>query len=59
MMAAAASPSSSTKEDWKKNHNKLTRVVSTKLSKEDDDLLQHITTLVYQKGSIKNHPSLK
>jgi hypothetical protein len=51
-MTAAASPSS-TKEDWKKNHKKLTRVVSTKLSIEDDDLLQRIATLAYQKGDIK------
>ena len=36
----------------KKKH-KLTRVVSTKLSREDDDLLQHITTLAYQHGDIK------
>jgi hypothetical protein len=43
--------SSIVKENSKKNH-KLTRVVSTKLSTEDDDLLQHITTLAYQNGSI-------
>jgi hypothetical protein len=48
-MAAAGS---TVNENSKKNH-KLTRVVSTKLSKEDDDLLQHISTLAYQNGSIK------
>jgi hypothetical protein len=37
----------------RKNNNKLTRVVSTKLSTEDDDFLQHITSLAYQDGSIK------
>jgi hypothetical protein len=36
-----------------KNTHKLTRVMSTKLSIEDDDFLQHITALAYQDGSIK------
>jgi hypothetical protein len=36
-----------------KKNRRLTRVVSTKLSIEDDDLLQHITTLAYQHGDIK------
>jgi hypothetical protein len=51
-MTAAASYSIATEEKSKKNH-RLTRVVSTKLSIEDDDLLQHIATLAYQSGSIK------
>jgi hypothetical protein len=37
----------------KRNNHKLTRVVSTKLSIEDDDFLQYITPLAYQDGSIK------
>jgi hypothetical protein len=51
-MTTAASYSIATEEKSKKNH-KLTRVVSTKLSIEDDDLLQHIATLAYQNGSVK------
>jgi hypothetical protein len=48
----AAATSSVVNPNSKKKH-KLTRVVSTKLSIEDDNLLQHITTLAYQDGSIK------
>ena len=40
-------------EECNKKNQKLKRVVSTKLSIEDDDLLQRITTLAYQKGDIK------
>jgi hypothetical protein len=40
------------KKNKKNNHN-LARMVSTKLSIEDDDFLQHITALAYQDGSIK------
>jgi hypothetical protein len=50
-MTAASSPMASNENS--ENNRKLTRVVSTKLSVEDDDLLQHITTLAYQKRSIK------
>jgi uncharacterized protein YuzE len=39
-----ATTSSTVKENSESNH-KLTRVVSTKLSIEDDDFLQYITTL--------------
>jgi hypothetical protein len=48
-----ATSSSVVKENSSKKSQKLTRVVSTKLSIEDDDLLQHITTLAYQNGDIK------
>jgi hypothetical protein len=51
-MTAAASFSIAAEDNGRKNH-KLTRVVSTKLSIEDDDFLQYITTLAYQDGSIK------
>jgi hypothetical protein len=47
-----AATSSTVKENSGSNH-KLTRVVSTKLSIEDDDFLQYITTLAYQDGRIK------
>jgi hypothetical protein len=47
-----ATTSSTVKDNSKSNH-KLTRVVSTKLSIEDDDFLQYITTLAYQHGDIK------
>jgi hypothetical protein len=48
-----ATSSSIVKEYSRKKNHKLTRVVSTKLSIEDDDLLQHITTLAYQNGDIE------
>jgi hypothetical protein len=32
---------------------KLTRVVSTKLSIEDDNFLQQLTTVAYRQGTIK------
>jgi hypothetical protein len=51
MMTAATS--SVVKENSSKKSQKLTRVVSTKLSIEDADLLQHISTLAYQNGDIK------
>jgi hypothetical protein len=51
MMTAATS--SVVKGNSSRKSQKLTRVVSTKLSIEDDNLLQHITTLAYQDGSIK------
>jgi hypothetical protein len=35
------------------NKKKLTRVVSTKLSIEDDILLQQVTTVAYGNGTIK------
>ena len=44
--------SSVVKENSESNH-KLTRVVSTKLSIEDYDFLQRLTTLVYQDGRNK------
>jgi hypothetical protein len=47
-----ATTSSTVKENSESNH-KLTRVVSTKLSIEDDDFLQYITTLAYQDRRIK------
>jgi hypothetical protein len=47
-----ASTSSTVKENSESNH-KFTRVVSTKLSVEDDDFLQRLTTLVYQDGGNK------
>ena len=46
-------PSSIFAKENRRNNNKLTRVVSTKLSTEDYDFLQHITSLAYQDGSIK------
>ncbi len=36
-----------------KNNQKLTKVVSTKLSIKDDILLQHVTNNAYQAGVIK------
>jgi hypothetical protein len=51
-MTAAASSRIASNEIRENNH-KLTRVVSTKLSIEDDDLLRQIATLAYQKGDIK------
>lgn len=48
----ASDASSSVKENSESNH-KLTRVVSTKLSVEDYDFLQRLTTLIYQDGRIK------
>jgi hypothetical protein len=44
--------SSTVKENSESNH-KLTRVVSTKLSIDDYDFLQQITTLAYKEGKIK------
>jgi hypothetical protein len=35
------------------DNKKLTRVVSTKLSIEDDNFLQQITTVAYRDGTIK------
>jgi uncharacterized protein with ParB-like and HNH nuclease domain len=48
----ASDASSSVKENSESNH-KLTRVVSTKLSIEDYDFLQRLTTLIYQDRRIK------
>ena len=52
-MATATSPTNMEKgkEDDKKK--KLTKVVSTKLSIEDDKALQHFSTTAFQYGSIK------
>jgi hypothetical protein len=35
------------------NTKKLTRVISTKLSIEDDNYLQQVTTVAYRNGDIK------
>ena len=35
------------------NKKKLTRVISTKLSIEDDNYLQQVTTVAYRNGEIK------
>jgi hypothetical protein len=51
-MTATASSPIATKEN-QENKQKLTRVVSTKLSIEDHDLLQLIANLAYQNGNIK------
>ena len=51
-MTAAAS-SSITAEDYGRKNHKLTRVVSTKLSIEDDDFLQQVSAIAFQYGSIK------
>ncbi len=47
-----ATTSSTVKENSESNH-KLTRVVSTKLSIEDYNFLERLTTLIYQDGRIK------
>jgi uncharacterized protein with ParB-like and HNH nuclease domain len=47
-----ATTSSTVKENSESNH-KFTRVVSTKLSIEDYDFLQWLTTLIYQDRRIK------
>jgi hypothetical protein len=52
-----AATSSTVKENIESNH-KLTRVVSTKLSIEDDDFLQQLTTLEYQDGRITSKSDL-
>ena len=54
----ATATSSGTKENGNKKNHKLTRVVSTKLSIEDDDFLQYITTLAYKGGKIKEPSNL-
>jgi hypothetical protein len=51
-MTVAASSPIVTKEN-QENKRKLTRVVSTKLSIEDHDLLQLIANRAYQSGDIK------
>jgi hypothetical protein len=43
----------STKAKRKDGSKKLTKVVSTKLSIEDDILLQQVTTVAYGDGTIK------
>ena len=50
---AAASTTNGKKRNDDNYKKKLTKVLSTKLSIEDDDLLQRIATLAYQNGSIK------
>jgi hypothetical protein len=47
-----ATISSIVKENSESNH-KFTRVVSTKLSVEDDDFLQRLTTIIYPVGRNK------
>jgi hypothetical protein len=48
----------STVKDKGESNHKLTRVVSTKLSVEDDDFLQRLTTFEYQDGRITSKSDL-
>ena len=50
-MATVASPNG--KNEKEGNRKKLTNVVSTKLSVEDDNALQQVSTIAFQYGSIK------
>jgi hypothetical protein len=56
-MTEAASPTVA--KENKRNNHKLTRVVSTKLSIEDDDFLQQLTDKAYQVGAIKERSKSK
>jgi hypothetical protein len=51
-MTTAASPTNG-KDQKEGNRKKLTNVVSTKLSIEDDNALQQVSTIAFQYGSIK------
>ena len=51
-MATAASPTNG-KNEKEGNRKKLTNVVSTKLSIEDDNALQQVSTIAFQYGSIQ------
>ena len=51
-MTTAASPTNG-KNQKEGNRKKLTNVVSTKLSIEDDNALQQVSTIAFQYGSIK------
>ena len=52
-MATAASPSNREKRSEDNRKKRLTKVVSTKLSIEDDKALQQVSTTAFQYGSIK------
>ena len=51
-MTTAASPTNG-KNEKEGNRKKLTNVVSTKISIEDDNALQQVSTIAFQYGSIK------
>ena len=53
MATTAASPTGREKSNDYNNNKKLTKVVSTKLSIEDDKALQQVSTIAFQYGSIK------
>jgi hypothetical protein len=52
-MIVAVPTTNSEKRNYDNDKKKLTRVVSTKLSIEDDDFLQQVTTVAYRNGEIK------
>ena len=52
MATTAASPTNG-KNEKEGNTKKLTKVVSTKVSIEDDNALQQVLTIAFQYGSIK------
>jgi hypothetical protein len=53
MTTTAASPTGGEKSNYYNNNRKLTKVVSTKVSIEDDNDLQQVSTIAFQYGTIK------
>ncbi len=52
-MATTAASSTNGKNEREGNRKKLTEVVSTKLSIEDNNALEQVSTIAFQYGSIK------
>ena len=52
-MATTAASSTNAEKGKEGNRKKLTEVVSTKLSIEDDNALLQVSTIAFQYGSIK------